>query len=370
MLGFLLSLIVSAFSVQAAMFSDVSADYPYTAAIEELRRQEVFMGYPDGRFFPFQTITRIELVHSLVKSLFSTSVIEDCDTNAITQFTDLDYNEWYGKTVCTAQTYAIVTGYNDGVFKPDIAVNFAEAATILARSFEVLRTVHHVPEDTVWYRPFIKDLSAIRAIPLSIVGPHALVSRGEIAEMMFRLQKYVLQGSVGNVQYLLFEEMDTAGEWTGYSDPNKTFRLKYPGSWPDPYFINRPEYNSTRPAVESLWQLHIGPEEPCKARARCINRTYQLKRFDIQLLDRIAEELDTPNVTIIADVQNDTRNMLLYEEKTSVCTHRNALFKGRNYLYWLHAECGGTLTTRARVLQRMIESFVIDESRQRLHNKR
>ena len=99
-------------------------------------------------------------------------------------FPDVSEASWYANDVCFAWSEQLVSGYPDGTFRPDRAVTFAEAAKVLALTFELEA---HPQLAVPWYRPYVDALAEARAIPTSIRSFDQPVTRGEVAEMAARL---------------------------------------------------------------------------------------------------------------------------------------------------------------------------------------
>ncbi len=169
-------LLTSAPSVSFALvFQDVQPGItPYATAIEALKTQGVIAGYSDGTFRPFTTVNRAEFLKIILESRGGTFVGSRC-------FPDVQ-EEWFAPYVCTAKSEGIVGGYPDGRFKPEQTINFVEAAKILSLAFK-----QQVESSGEWYEGYARAIESSKAIPPSIAGLTNAVTRGEMAEMMWRL---------------------------------------------------------------------------------------------------------------------------------------------------------------------------------------
>jgi hypothetical protein len=197
-IGIMLVAVVFPMSTQAA-FSDVSTLHPNVDAIEYVQHEGVVSGYPDGTYKPNNTINRAELVKIIVNARFTQEEIRQCDfeKDIGRLYTDVDLNAWYAPFVCKASMYnfikgqkgeavgrhTIVNGYPDGTFKPEQLVNFVEAAKIIALGYFSYPDGH-----TTWYRPFVELLETKKAIPITISAFDSPLTRGEMAEIIYRLQ--------------------------------------------------------------------------------------------------------------------------------------------------------------------------------------
>lgn len=159
-------------------FADVSSAHPNAEAIEYVKAEGIVEGYADGTFKPDATINRAEFVKILMGSLE-----DDGRMCKIAPFTDIDQTAWYATYAHKARCQGIVEGYPDGTFKPAASINFAEAAKILANSYEL-------PFDTtdVWYEGYVRGIEQKNAIPTSITRFDQNITRGEMADMIYRLE--------------------------------------------------------------------------------------------------------------------------------------------------------------------------------------
>src|SRR3989338_1627500 len=167
--------------VNAAAFSDVGYDHPYQVAISNLHFFDFIKGYDDGGFHPDEKINRAEFTKIVVGAVFSSSEIEECTESS---FSDVPEGQWFTSYICMATAKSIVKGYEDGTFKPTQTITFAEAAKIITKTFSISSE-----EDNPWYKPFIIALEVRRASPPSVVAVDAPITRGEMAEMIFRLRE-------------------------------------------------------------------------------------------------------------------------------------------------------------------------------------
>jgi hypothetical protein len=92
--------------------------------------------------------------------------------------------EWFFNYVCVAKQKGFVNGYADGSFKPTQKINFVEAAKIIAAALEI----DDVNTTTPWYKAYVEKLASKKAIPTSIKSFNQNITRGEMAEMIWRLR--------------------------------------------------------------------------------------------------------------------------------------------------------------------------------------
>lgn len=177
----LVPLIGSINSTQAQTFDDTQ-EHDNEIAIDYLKTVGIIEGYSDGTYKPERSINRAEFVKTLVGSMpnFSEADLNACTTN---YFTDTDGAAWYTPYLCYAKNKGLIDGYPDGSFKPGQLINFAEASKIIANSQEL-----NAEEKDIWYQGFVEKLEDNFAIPVSIRTVDNNVTRGEMAEILWRLK--------------------------------------------------------------------------------------------------------------------------------------------------------------------------------------
>lgn len=100
-------------------------------------------------------------------------------------FSDVSQSDWFADYVCDAKQHEIIGGYPDGTFKPGNFVNFAEAAKIVVNAFEIETD----PEDHlgIWWRPYVFALARIGGLPTTFSDPNQQLTRGDMAEIIYRV---------------------------------------------------------------------------------------------------------------------------------------------------------------------------------------
>lgn len=183
----------------AAAFADI-AGHKNETAIKALYERMIITGYTKEVFGPDKTVTRAELAAVIVRALGL-----DSDAESV-KFLDVPAGSWYFDFVRTAGGYGLITGRSQDVFDPDSLVTRQETAVIVSRAaalcgmddtfdetavrnilaqFTDYRTAAPWASEALafcYYYGIIDD-DGIDILPLEPV------SRGEAAEMVFRMLK-------------------------------------------------------------------------------------------------------------------------------------------------------------------------------------
>ncbi|WP_052098906.1 InlB B-repeat-containing protein [Paenibacillus stellifer] len=113
-------------TAQGSTPSDISGHWA-EAYIVKLLGNGVVQGYPDGTFQPGKAVTRAEFASMLVKAL-------NLQATGQSAFSDMD-SHWAKNTVAIAADHGIVTGYEDGTFRPNQQVTRQEMVAMAVRAF-------------------------------------------------------------------------------------------------------------------------------------------------------------------------------------------------------------------------------------------
>ncbi len=178
----------------AAEFSDVASDNPHYEAITALHGKGVIQGYADNTFRPNQAVNRAEILKVIL--LGSNIMVPEIQKQDL--FPDVDSTSWYGKFVAKAKDLGIVKGDDTtGLFRPGDTVNLAEAIKVLLKANNQKLPVPtsspyaDVPTNA-WFAPyfeFARLATLLDAKQNEIVQPAKPVTRGLLAELMYRLSK-------------------------------------------------------------------------------------------------------------------------------------------------------------------------------------
>ncbi|MCA9373950.1 MAG: DKNYY domain-containing protein [Candidatus Gracilibacteria bacterium] len=166
-------------------FSDVGSNHPNFNAIEYLEQQGAVEGYEDYTFRPDNSVNRAEFLKILFES---TDMPLETKTNCFPDVQD----QWFSSYVCSAKDQNILAGYPDRLFHPERSISFVEASKLLMNVYfsdlysqEILRPKAF----QVWYETYVHWMNTYKITPSSILNLDQLVTRADLAEMVWRMDK-------------------------------------------------------------------------------------------------------------------------------------------------------------------------------------
>ena len=184
-LAWFLPLVLLAPHADALEYQDRSVQYtdaPFSlaeaAGISLLTEVGAVEGNPDGTFRPNRTLNRAEF---LKIALASAPNVRVALSDAENCFPDIAADAWYSRYVCLAKKRGIVSGYPDGMFRPENTVNYAEALKMLG---ELYGYTAYTEPDAPWYAVYAQaaaDKGTALPVPQPPYG-HAL-TRGQMARL-------------------------------------------------------------------------------------------------------------------------------------------------------------------------------------------
>ncbi|MBU1446190.1 beta-propeller domain-containing protein [Patescibacteria group bacterium] len=164
-------------SAESVSFADVDASYEYSDAIYYLQDEGTIEGYEDDTYRPDNIINRAEFTKI---TLIERGEIPE-GGNCFPDVTD----QWFAPYVCKAKDLGLVQGYPDGTFKPERPINFVESGKVVT---EGLKLAKDDALNAEWYEKYVKALEAEEAIPQTVGTFDHYINRGEMAEIMWRVQ--------------------------------------------------------------------------------------------------------------------------------------------------------------------------------------
>lgn len=186
----------------ASSFSDVPRNHPNADAIEYVRTQGIVSGYPDGTFRPEQRINRAEFTKIIIGATADAWTIDHCDRGVLQFFSDVPERVWFSPYICLARVRGVVQGHLFSNKKPEFwpgrEVLAVEAAKIITVGFGIgdppldcatypMICIEEAAKGNTWYKRHIDALAERNAIPLSITSFQKEITRGEMAEIIYRV---------------------------------------------------------------------------------------------------------------------------------------------------------------------------------------
>lgn len=104
----------------------------YEEPIQILQALEIMIGDGDGNFRPDDTIKRSEVAKIGVLAMNLGSAAESAKGETI--YSDVGLEHWANGYINVATAQGLIIGYEDGTFRPDQEITYAEAMTILVRA--------------------------------------------------------------------------------------------------------------------------------------------------------------------------------------------------------------------------------------------
>ena len=182
-------------STGSTNFSDVPANQWYAPAVSYVTQRGLFSGVSETQFAPSQSMTRGMLVSVLYR-------FNGTSHTGSSPFADVSSDAWYGNAVSWAYANNLVSGVSDTSFAPNTPITREQAAVMLARylKFSGVALENGTPDfqDTASISGYAKEsVGAMQKAGLlsgdneGNFRPDAQITRAEIASIFMRLcQKY------------------------------------------------------------------------------------------------------------------------------------------------------------------------------------
>ncbi|WP_238178037.1 InlB B-repeat-containing protein [Paenibacillus contaminans] len=171
-------------------FSDTAGHWA-EATIQQAVQQGVVDGYPDGTFKPDATISRAEFAMLLMNAL------KPSGAGAELSFTDeRDIASWAKKAIAQAVQAGIVSGYDDGSFRPAASISRAELAVMIARAAGANLSANEasgfadeneIPDWAKGAVAAVKQLGVISGRDGNLFAPNDTATRAEAVTILMKL---------------------------------------------------------------------------------------------------------------------------------------------------------------------------------------
>ncbi|MEK0314971.1 S-layer homology domain-containing protein [Cohnella sp. 56] len=177
-------------------FSDVAGHWAKDN-VNDMGSRMVIGGTGDGLFSPDRDITRAEFVAIIIRGL---GLKQEDGT---TPFSDAGTSSAYSSAISTAYAYHLISGFEDGTFRPNAKITREQAMTIIAKAMKVTGLSGNLNTAADALLPFT-DASAVAAWAIGSVAdnvqaglikgrtitrldPKAYITRAEVAAIVQRL---------------------------------------------------------------------------------------------------------------------------------------------------------------------------------------
>jgi len=194
-------------SVNAFAFSDVPAEHWAANDIAKLTNSGYINGYEDGTFAPGNFITRAEFVTIINK-------VKGVSATTGKLFTDVSKDAWYANEIDKAVTAGFITGYDDGTVRPDACISRAEVAVVCYKAWNLTPEgqLYFADSNSIgtWAQQQVATLVARNIISGYEDGtfrPSDAITRAEVAKIVSRLIQ--MQDNAGQTQITTTNNLST-----------------------------------------------------------------------------------------------------------------------------------------------------------------
>lgn len=168
-------------------------------AVNDMGSRMVIDGIGDGMFSPDRDITRAEFAAIMVRGLGLKL------ENGAMPFSDVKASEWYSSAVNTARAYHLISGFEDGTFRPNDKITREQAMVMLSKAMEITgliakqsvqttdATLHPYGDAagvSAWAQRSVADsvqAGIVSGRSADKLAPKAYITRAEVAAMVQRL---------------------------------------------------------------------------------------------------------------------------------------------------------------------------------------
>lgn len=192
------SLIVSTFTscmqvFAEQLYTDVDENHWAYASVKYMKDNNYISGYPeDGSYRPGNNITRAEFVTILNK-------IKGTAAATSNPFTDNNAGDWYYDQINAAAAGGYLTGYGDGTVRPNGYITREEAAVIVAQAYnaQLGTSVSYTDAEDIsaWALPYVAALTEYEVLSGYEDGsfrPQANMQRAEVAVLFAAIENTVI----------------------------------------------------------------------------------------------------------------------------------------------------------------------------------
>ena len=149
------------------------------------------IGYEDGTVRPQGNITRAEVATIFFRLLTDEVRAEYWSTES--GYSDVSSSDWYNNAISTLSNLGVITGYEDGTFRPNASISRAEFVTIATRFFDYTAEYEGTFSDvsySSWYADFVQaavDMGLVNGYENGTFRPNASITRAEAVAIVNRV---------------------------------------------------------------------------------------------------------------------------------------------------------------------------------------
>lgn len=133
--------IYTLFTTAVKHFEDVNDDYFASKDIESLASSNIIQGFEDGTFRADTRVTRAEFAALLVRGLGLKSA-----NGSYKGFSDVNSEDWFNQAVYSAVSAGLISGYEDGTFRPAQSITHQEAITMVSNALTFINAATKLDE--------------------------------------------------------------------------------------------------------------------------------------------------------------------------------------------------------------------------------
>jgi len=183
--------VITAETLTVSPFRDGDLTTLAGKAAAELFVRGVIGGFPDGEFKGERPVNRAEAAKFLLLSK-NIDVPEKTDGNP---FLDVLLGEWYAKFVIKAAEKLIIEGFEDGTFRPALAVQRDQFLAMFSRTFQLPTGLPHAYQDAseypgAWFWDYAGIAAKYDLFPGETrLNPSQEMTRNEVAIALYQYFK-------------------------------------------------------------------------------------------------------------------------------------------------------------------------------------
>lgn len=178
-------------------FPDVADSFETADAITYAKNNGIVNGFSDGCYHPGREVTREQFIKIITRSQFDGDAIDGCNNMP---FPDVAEDNKFKHEICYAAEKGIIGGYEDGTFRGAQGITFGESSKVIANAYGI--TSEEPVQTDNKFESFMVGLESRKAIPSSVSCYDYKVRRGEITEVIYRVD-----ASISNKESMSLDEV-------------------------------------------------------------------------------------------------------------------------------------------------------------------